>query len=269
MNSTFKKTKKPIKSKKYTKSKYTYRSRLTAPAVKTMIKSELHRNIENKVQNTTSVSNVLTSYAVNAGLFVISLVPYANITQGTGQGQRIGNVITTRSIFFNFVLRPASYNSVYNPFPIPQIVLIFFGKVKNSRAQTPISSDFAKLWQTGSTSNAPYSNLLDTIAVLNRDWFTVYKSYQFKVGFSQADAAAGSNPAYEYYQNNDYKFNVTRKLNLTKYMPKKFIFNDATSQPTNDGLYMWAMCVPSDGSTGTAQIPIYMDYNTTYTYEDA
>lgn len=241
----------------------------TRSIVKRIVKTELHRAIENKYANITSSSNAVTSYAMNSSLLVVSCCPYSAISQGTGQGARLGNEIKTRSCYFNMVLRPANYSSTFNPFPIPQIVMVFFGKVKNSRAQTPVNSDFAKLWQTGNTSNAPYSSTLDLIATLNKDWFTVYKVLQFKVGYAQTDAASGANPAYEYYQNNDYKFNAIKKVNITKMMPKTFKFNDTTSQPTNDGLYMWSMCVPADGSVGSASIPTYMDYNMTYVYEDA
>lgn len=237
--------------------------------IKSYVKKKIHANIENKINNTTSVANAITSYYINNNLFTLSCIPYAAITQGVGQGQRIGNLIRTRSCYFNFVIRPAPYSASTNPYPIPQVVMIFFGKVKNSRAQQPISSDYAKIWQTGSTTNAPYSNTLDLIATLNTDWFTVYKTLMFKIGFAQADAASGSNPAQEYYQNNDYKLNVIKKVNITQYMPKNVKFNDTTTQPTNDGLWMWAMCVPADGSQGTASVPTYMDYNMTYTYEDA
>jgi hypothetical protein len=238
-------------------------------AVKKYVKRSIHTNLENKIANVTSSGNTITSYGVNSNLFVVSCCPYSAISQGTGQGARIGNEIKTRACYFNFVLRPAPYSASNNPIPIPQIVMIFFGKVKNSRALQPVNSDFAKLFQTGNTSQAPYSNTLDLIATLNKDWFTIYKTLQFKIGYAQTDAVAGSNSAFEYYQNNDYKFNAVRKLNITKMMPKTFKFNDTTSQPTNDGLWMWAMCVPADGSNGASAIPISMDFNMTYVYEDA
>lgn len=255
--------------RKVVRKKRVIRKPRVSTAVKKYVKRTIHSNLENKIANVTSSGNPITSYGSNSSLFVVSCCPYSAIAQGTGQGSRVGNEIKTRQCYFNMVLRPANYNVSTNPFPIPQIVIVMFGKVKNSRAQQPVNSDFAKLWQTGSTSQAPYSNTLDLIATLNKDWFTVYKTFQFKIGYAQTDAASGANPAYEYYQNNDYKFNVIKKINLTKMMPKTFKFNDTTSQPTNDGLWMWSMCVPADGSSGSASIPTYMDFNMTYVYEDA
>lgn len=236
--------------------------------IRRYVKRTIHSQIENKIASKQDYNNTITSYTNNTSLLVLSMIPYANISQGVGQGDRIGNTIRTRKCMFNFVIRALPY-SVGNPIPVPQDVLIFFGKVKNSRAQAPISSDFAKLFQLGDSVQSPQSRLLDNVLTINKDWFSVVKTLRFKIGYS-AVTGTGANIGANYYANNEYKWNQTLKLDLTKYCPKIVKFNDTTAQPTNDGLWMWAMCNNADGSVNNFDpSPIYMDYNISYTYEDA
>lgn len=247
--------------------KRTYKKRsIVSNTIKRYVKRTIHSNIENKTEQTLSSSNVVTSYAVNSSLFVVSCIPYSGISQGLGAGDRIGNVIRTRKTMFNYCLRPNAYSASLNPNPTPQEVIIMFGKVKNSRAQQPISTDFSKLFQAGDSYHAPYSNLLDLLQDVNKDWFTVYKVVKHKIGNATYSTGA---TASQLFSNNDFKLNVVRRLNITKFMPKIVKFNDTTAQPTNDGLWMWAMCVNADGTASATQYPCYMDYTLNYEYEDA
>lgn len=247
--------------------KYARKPRGVTSAVKKYVKRTIHSNIENKVTKISSANNVVCTYANNTALLTISMIPYGNIAQGSGAGDRLGNTMKTRSCIFSFVLRPASYNVTNNPFPVPQEVLVFFGKVKNSKPQQPISSDYQKIWQNGDSYQGFQSNTLDLIQDVNKDWFTIYKILRYKVSYA-AIANTGQNTSYQSYTNNDFKFNVVKRINLTKMCPKTVKFNDTISQPTNDGLWMFATSVNADGSTGSA-IPLYMDYTISYVWEDA
>jgi len=236
--------------------------------IKRLVKSMIHKQLENKVEQVTLNYNFVSSYAYNTSLFCMSMIPYTQITQGLGQGDRIGNTIRPRSVYFNYVLYPTPYSAVLNPQPTPQDVMIFFGKVKNSRAQQPIASDFAKLWQSGDTSRSPFSTTLDMLQDVNKDWFTVYKIMRHKVGTGNYNGT-GTQAAYQHFTNNDYKYNVVRRLNITKYVPKVIKFNDTTAQNTNDGLWMWAMSVNANGTVNSSSAPLYMDVTLNFSYEDA
>lgn len=237
-------------------------------SVKKYVKRTLHSNIENKTIKVSSANNVVTTYTFNTGLTTVSMIPYTSWTQGVGQGDRLSNTVKTRSCIFQFLLRPAPYSSVTNAVPVPQLVLMFFGKVKNSKPLQPVSTDYQKIWQNGDSVNGFYSNTLDMLQEVNKDWFSVYKILKFKVAPASINGL-GINTAFQYYNNNDFKFNIIRRINLTKYCPKTVKFNDTTNQPTNDGLWMWACCVNADGSGGASTIPLYMDYSISYTWEDA
>lgn len=242
-----------------------------AYGVKKICERVTHRNLENKTIRIGSLGNSISSYNISQNLFTVSLLPYGNLLQGTGQGDRIGNVIRTKKCMFNFVLRPMPYNSTSNTLPIPQEVILFIGKVKNSKPFQPTNTDYAKLFQNGDGVSAPQSNLTDLCSEVNSDWFTVLKRMTFKVGYG-AYTGLGNQTNPQFFANNDYKLNVVQSLDITALMPKVFRFNDNTQQPTNDGLWCWATSVNSDGSTAytpAQTIPVNMDFFITYIYEDA
>lgn len=249
----------PKKRGNLRKKRQTKRRGVSAP-VKSYIKRTLHANIENKTHCKYSFGNPITSYSQNPSLLVNSIIPYATMTQGSHQGQRLGNEIRTRKAMFNYTIYANKYVAGTNPVPTPVEVLIFIGKVKNSKPLVPINTDFQKLFQEGSGSSAPQSNLTDCLMAVNKDWFQCYKIIRHKIGWSFTNQYG--------YWNNDYKINVIRKVDCTKFCPKILKFNDASSQPTNDGLYFWAMCVNADGTLASQQ-PAFMDYVMDYTYEDA
>jgi len=258
------------KRPKSTKKRATKRRSVSAP-IKRYVNSVVHKNIENKVLIDKQFSQTICSYFNNTSLLTLNMLPYGNFT-GTGQSSRIGNVITTRKVMFSFVLRPAPYDSVFNQTVVPQHVYLMFGKVKNSAPIQPLPGDYLKLFQTGNASTAPTGYLLDDVLPINNDYFTVYKRLTLKVGwqFNSSGSAGPSNANAQYYTNNDFKMNIIRKIDITKYMPKTVKFNDSTSQPTNAGLYMWAFCNPCDNSsTLNNSRPVLIDYVIHYEYEDA
>jgi len=236
-------------------------------ATKRYIKRTIHSQIENKIETTSGTANIFP-YGYSSSLFTLTCIPYSQIVQGPEQGGRIGNVIKTRTCMFNYVLFPNNYDSVFNPVPRPQEVLVFFGKVLNKKPQEPTSTDYAKLYQAGDSSISPTSTLIDLCMPINKDWFKIYKVFRHKIGYS-INQNSGADVARASFANNDFKLNVVNKVNLTKFCPKTLKFNDTTNQPTNDGLYVFALCVNADGSSSSTPIPIKMQYNNCYTYEDA
>ena len=237
--------------------------------IKRYVKRTIHANIENKIAMKQETLKTVTAYIQNSNLLTLPMIPYNQIVQGLGQSDRISDVIKTRKCIFSFALRPQSYDAANNFIPIPQEVIIMFGKVKNAKPQQPTGTDFAKLFQFGNSNQAPQNRLLDSILPINSDYFTVYKKLVYKVGYS-VNQGSGSNVASAYYANNEFKFNVVKKIDLTKFCPKTVKFNDTTAQPTNDGLWMWAFCNNADGTQNTFDaVPILMDYIIEYIYEDA
>jgi len=235
---------------------------------KVNVERVLQRRVEvKKAQITANPINV-TSYFVSNTMNVASMIPYNNITQGTGQSNRVGNRIRTRKCVFSFAISPNSYNATNNNPVIPQEVIIYFGVVKNSKAIEPVTSDFQRLYQSNGTFVAPSGSLLDLTQEINSDYWTIRKICRYKVGTATYNAT-GASPNDQNFANNDFKLNVVKTLDLTSICPKTVMFNDTVSQPTNDGLYMFVQCVPANGSQGASLRPLRMEYCIRYSYEDA
>jgi len=251
-------------NKKRATKKRNYKVRGVTSAVKRYVKRTIHSNIENKTATKNSVGNIVTSYAQDSALGCDSLIPYLSMTQQFSQNARIGNQIRIRKCLLSYSLRPNGIISVTNPNPVPQEVMLYFGKVKNAKPQKPISSDFAKMFQLGSTTFPFQSNLSDMFMEVNKDYFTIVKQIRHKIGAASIAAVSGTAA----YPNNDYKLNVIKKLNLTQHCPKMIRFNDNTPEPTNDGLWFWIEAVAADGTANSLR-PVIFDYQITVEFEDA
>lgn len=259
--------------KKY-KKKSSYPIKKVSPTIKKYVSRVVHSQIENKHALSVTNSAVVTAYTFSTTLGVTTCLPTVNISQSLGQSGRIGNTIKTRKLMFNFYLYPLPFADPSNTIPKPQEVLIFLGKVKGQKDRTPITTDFQKLWQNGNSSTQPYSDLRDLTQIVNKDYWIVYKVMRFKIGTASYEGFSTTplqvpQQAQQYYANNDFKLNVVRRMNITKYCPKTLKFNDTTLSPSNDNLFMWHLCVNSDGSVASSPSPINIGYSFQYEYEDA
>jgi len=263
----------------YAKTKSSYGRKKPITASKALATAKRHNfkvNVERVMQRRVEVKKAqvtanpinVTSYFVSNSMNVASMIPYNNITQGTGQSNRIGNRIRTRSCKFSFVISPNSYNATLNNPMLPQEVIIYFGVVKNSKAIEPTSTDFSRLFQNNGSQTAPNGTLLDLTQEFNTDYWTIRKVVRYKVGTANY-GGTGSSPNDQSFANNDFKLNIVRTLDLTSICPKQLMFNDTVAQPTNDGLFMWVQCVPANGSQGSSLRPLRMEYCIRYSYEDA
>nr|UOF82259.1 capsid protein [Cressdnaviricota sp.] len=239
--------------------------------VKKYVKSQIHKNVENKVMNVAvagAFGNILQSPTMN----VFPMTPYTGylvISQGVTANARLGNQVTTRRVMLNYCLVPKPYDATTNPLCRPQEVDMFLGYVKATPSTLPNATDFNNLFQVGSTSLGPQGELPDLIADINKDYWHISKRWRHKVGYADVTgtgAAAGS----QYYANNDFKFNVVRKLNITKYCPKTLLFNDSANTPTSRGLFFFYQCVSATGAVQpVTTLALDIDYWLTYEYEDA
>lgn len=187
------------------------------------------------------------NWAINYGSYIIS--PCANrvqITQGSGQGDRIGNQITTQSSILRFQFTALEYNATTNPMPKPVDILIIFYKIIG--AGNSAQANLSGLYQSGNTQTSPSSNLLDNVLPFNTDLYRILKTKRLKIG-SADNTGAGSTINYQYFANNDYKRSSFYQINITKYLDKVYKYSDNSATPNNDFLYCAVMAMPCDGST--------------------
>jgi len=239
--------------------------------VKSYVKKQIHSNIENKciqVQQSYGFGTYLESQDFNA----FPMAPqtgYWGIAQGVGQGSRIANSIKLRKVTLSYVIRPLPYDVNTNPNPVPIEVQLLLGYVKNTPSYVPIGGDVAQLFQSGNTTQAPFSNLRDIIAPINTDYWTIKKRITHKIGYAET-AGTGSIAANQYNSNNDFKMNVKKVIDITSMLPSTVKFNDATIGSTTRNLYFMFYAVSATGSTvGANFLMAHIDYWIDFHYEDA
>ena len=194
---------------------------------------------------------------------------YLTISQGIRQSDRIGNEIKVRKVMLRYILRPTPYDISSNPAPVPTHVEMYLGRTRIASGDQPIAADFNFLFQNGASSLAPVGSINDLVSETNKDYFTIKKRWSHKLGFA-SNTGTGGVPQAGYYSNNDFKMNVIKKLNITKYYPKTLKFNDTTNVVQGPGLFLWYQAVHAGGAiNGSTVLPANITFWLDIQYEDA
>jgi len=260
------------KGSKRTYKRKSYASKKRTP-LKRMIRMEIARNVENKSTQVYNLDKILyvspdTSPWSSQNVFPLGPDPTSVvISQGTGQGQRVGNVIKTKKLTFKGTIVALPYDSIFNtaPAPVQLKMWIFYDRTDPTAVPAPITNFF----QNGNTQKGFANDLVDMWSPVNTDRYTVLATKQFKLGFASA-TGSGSTAPQQYFSNNDFKYNCNFSFDLTKHYPKTVKFNDNTTTPTTRGLFCLVQYVAATGGqflSGTRACA--MQYMQDYVYEDA
>lgn len=200
----------------------------------------------------------------------VALSPYTGfcaIVQGTGQGARLGNRIEIKKVRFRGSIKERAYNVTTNPTPIPQYVrMLVLTDVDNYNTFPLPGNDF---FQFGSSSTVPDGTMNDIFADVNKDRWTVYHDQVFKVGYAVA-GGTGVQVGSQSFSNNDFLLSADFDIDVTKYMPKMYDFDDNSSQPKTKCVSVYFFSVPYDGFvTSSAVIPCNLAYHLTVDFTDA
>lgn len=246
-------------------------SKTVSTSVKRYVKKQIHKNIENKMINTQVGKNV-GSYLSNNDLQVQPVCPFTSLftlSQGVLSNNRIGNQVRTTRVTLNYVLRPRGYSANNNTLPQPSIVQLFLGRYRQASGALPTSFEIGTLFQSGNSSFGPTSTLDDLCVDINKDAWDIKKVWQHKIG-NAFGTGTGSQPDRQFYSNNDYKLNVVKRMDITKYCPKLMRFNDSTVSVQGPNLFFFYHAIATDGGVFPAgQYPVYIHYWLTYEFEDA
>lgn len=243
-------------------------------ALRRVVKSVITRVAETKTAQRYNLGqSVVPANATTFQANIIELGPGSSmvISQGSGQGQRQGNQITTVSHTFKGNLVAFPWNTTTNPNPRPLNVKmwIFYDKTDPVALPQPVTLPF---FQEGSGVVGFANDLVDMWRPINTDRYRVLTSKTFKLGFSQnaGTATSTSNQGqFQAYSNNDYKMNCAFSFNLTKHQVKKIRYNDANNEPTTRR--MFCMVQPVDATGGTLDqtwIPCGISYMEDFRYKD-
>lgn len=238
---------------------------------KAMVNRAIARTEEKKESQMYSINTPLPSVN-NAGWTAssISIAPSSTgfvIPNGTGQGNRIGNVIRTKKAVVKGIIHQNGYSAT-NPQPQPVQVRMLIFKDKFNPAAQPAAVAL-DLFQTGSTAVGPANDLADQMLDVNKDRYQVYHDETFKLGFANF-GGLGTNTTFQSFSNNDFKMNCEFSVDITKFIPKTIMYNDTSPAPMNDNL--WMIFIPSFAAGGgmTADSTICnMSWSASYQFTDA
>lgn len=181
--------------------------------------------------------------------FGVTIYGNYNIQQGVGQAQRVGNRVTTRKCVLRMVFTP-------NPIAAQPGYLIMWIITKKNNSTVPAGIDSFFI-QAGNASTYLSGNVFDTISEVNRDQWTLYKRRWWKVGYAGYTGQG---------TNNDFPLSKCVTLDITRYMPKTVVYNDATNNPSSKCVYACFEYVTADGTTvgtGACKVQSYLDYHYT------
>lgn len=257
-----------VNNKKYMKKAYAKKMK-SVPKVslstKKYVKKMLHKNIENKVAPYITYNDTVITPITNTVSWgtLINLSAVWTLSQGTGEGNRLGNKVTP----VKWAIRGYINNTGQNC--IPGVVKMFIFKLKGSYDNPNLGAGPVDFFQNGNSSTGPTNNQHDMLREINTNKFQVYATKSFKIG--SAAAVIGTAPI---ASNNDFKCLREFRINVLKYQkPSHLIYDDAgTNVPVNTGLYICFAFAPYDGSTKTSfsggDMP-QITYDIMAQYEDA
>jgi len=235
------------------------------------VKTVISRMTENKTQNFRGTLTCFPYTNVNWVTSVIPMTPdnlFLNITQGVGQGQRVGNSISVKSLKLSGVLRPLPYSATTNPTPCPLYVKFFF--LTKKELPTDINVSLSDLFQYGNSSEGPgdSSEIRNMNRMINTDSWTVHTTRTYKLGYGNY-GGTGSDIAAQTNTNNDFKMNHFVNVDLTKYCVKNIKFNDNNADPTTRNIIMYPIVYTANGSVmSNAAFPAQFSYALDIVYED-
>lgn len=168
---------------------------------------------------------------------VISLMP--QLTQGTTQSTRIGNKVSPVSVRLKLSLTVSYFGG--NASPTYVDVYIFKMKSKDFYSGKPTNADMSSFLQDGSAATPYVGAELDGLRPVNSDMFTIVSHKRITL-FNPNTATA------TYAFVGSINPNKALTYNLTKFYKKALIYDDNTSDTTNDNLYLAVGGSQTDGS---------------------
>lgn len=248
-------------------------------AVKNYVKRAIGRDAETKMVTAQFVRPVAPFFSTT-DLSVQPLGPLANgvvpgglhIYNGTGFTERIGNTVRVKQLLVKYTMYPLPQNGTTNVTPTPQDVKVWIGFLRGNRTEIPTVAHFNDFFYVNNQIQSPQSSVLDMTNPVNAQLFTIRRTFRHKIGCAiQIENPNDPNIpiAHSLYSNNDYKYNVSRTVDCTKYINKVIKWSESQG-PCDTGLYMWFEAVPPDGTQGVVNAyPIEVSGTITLMYEDA
>lgn len=253
-------------------------------SIKQYVKSQISKKAENKLITSGFTAGLYPAAAggnfISNNIFPLSPHNEATypagaqliLTQGTGDGNRIANRVSTKRVMLRGAIWPNPYNASTNTINAPIEVCLWIFKLKGGLADTYSSVNTVltnSIFKIGNGTAGISNTMLDLSYPINNDVILLKKRKVFKLGNAiQGSSAVGSTNS-NYYSNNDFKLNHKFRLNITKYVNKKIAFKDTDTNPTTTTTWCAITFLNSDNSAPVlTNIPASFNYFLEYQYED-
>lgn len=252
----YSKKRKYSKKRNY-KSKRAYKKSRVSTTVKRYVKREIHRQVENKIQDV-QLEDAVVDVVITDG-DVRNLIPL--VAQGTNQQTRVGNRIRVMSLRMKLHIR--AYLQAASIGPIYFDVYIFKFRPSMFGGGPPAAVDMQLFLQDGSSA-VQYTGLspLSGLRKINTDYFTQCIKRRvalFNPSNSTSQIAVTSSMAPA----------ITLTFDLTQHVKKLLIFDDNATSVQNDNLYIAIGGTPmSNDNVSAVNLGTY-SYLIEMTYEDA
>lgn len=214
----------------------------------------INKEAETKYVNATGQKQAINTYNSSTNVYpVFNITP--SITQGTLEGNRVGNVIHTTKVLFKYRI----YSTLLSP------ATNYLCRVVIARNKTSLvaPTSWVDIFRNGAQYSAPGGNDLDQSYKLNNSNWVIAYDKQHKVSPSTNQTNLALN-------NNDFNFSCQAVVNLQRHYGK-IVFPDSATTNVTKGWYMFV--IPSDAQgatasgTGTAT-GLYITYETQMYFKD-
>lgn len=254
-------------------------SKKTRKAVKKVIMSLAEKKEITYTNGSGGVNYIVN--AVNAATFnannVFEITPNSTTlicAQGTNQGTRIGNRVRITKAELKVAFFPAPYDATLNAVPIPQVLNMWFVKVKSlSQLKADVSTVIQSVFfQNGSTAVGMTGDIRDYLYDVNKDVFTLYGKKTYKLGAAVYAGSGGAQVNQYNFANNDFKINHIHTIDLMKHgYPTVCEFNDNSNVAMFNPLFMVFSPNDADGGANastTSAAPVTFNYTLNVEYVD-
>lgn len=158
---------------------------------------------------------------------------YLKISQGTQDGQRVGDRIRTKSAKLKILVTPNPSTGQ------PVICQIFVGYLKVLPGTSPSAANLTKIFEEGGGTAEADGTLVSLMRNINRELFHIVAYRQVKVGSQILNGAQG-------VAGIDYPAYQRLSIDLTKTLGE-LQYSVSGQPPTNKHLYMFCNYVRADG----------------------
>lgn len=232
------------------------------------VKEYMARQMETKTYLTTVFQTGLTPALASVNTpYCLNLLPY--ISQGTGEGSRIGNTIIQKRGYINLQVSLNTAAAVTRTaLPVGLKWWIVRNKQQNINTGSIGVSTFNSFFQGNGSSSGFGQTVSDFVLPENRDLWQVCDSGIRYFGLSAPSADFVAQASVNFTDDPPVQ-NWT--VDFTRHLHKKLLYNDTTVNPTNDNLFLVVQVVYVAGNqpSGAASGLLFLTACVETTYTDA